>query len=188
MGTKIQISVLPRPKRALHQQYLPMAPSEEEPLQAPGRGLYPGEPENCRRSLRPFLRNLAFLGLLLVVFKVYRIEERAYQGRAFQTLVTLAFLALPVHYLSPYRFKKPLFRRGVDGRFVLGLRRLSRGDRARLCRSLDRHLLSADPLVGPRRVDRGNRGGLRSRTPGTPGLRPFPTASGLSWHRCSCSE
>ena len=69
----------------------------------------PGEPENCRRSLRPFLRNLAFLGLLLIVFKIYRIEERAYQGRAFQTLSTLAFLALPVHYLSPYRFKKPLF-------------------------------------------------------------------------------
>ena len=109
MGTKIQISVLPRPKRALHQQYLPEAPSEDGQLPGPSRGLYAGEPENCRRSLRPFLRNLAFLGLLLIVFKIYRIEERAYQGRAFQTLVTLAFLALPVHYLSPYRFKKPLF-------------------------------------------------------------------------------
>jgi hypothetical protein len=52
---------------------------------------------------------MAFLGLLLIVFKIYRIEERAYQGRAFQTLFTLAFLALPLHYLSPYRFKKPLF-------------------------------------------------------------------------------
>jgi alginate O-acetyltransferase complex protein AlgI len=109
MGTKIQISVLPRPKRALHQQYLPAASSEEAPLPGPSRGLYTGEPENCRRSLRPFLRNLAFLGLLLVVFKIYRIEERAYQGRAFQVLFTLAFLSLPVHYLSPYRFKKPLF-------------------------------------------------------------------------------
>src|SRR5262249_45358147 len=39
----------------------------------------------------------------------YRIEERAYQGRAFQTLATIAFLALPVHYLCPYRFKKALF-------------------------------------------------------------------------------
>ena len=68
MGTKIQISVLPRPKRALHQQYLAEAPLEEEPVQEPQRGLYPGEPLNCRRSLRPFLRNLAFLGLLLIVF------------------------------------------------------------------------------------------------------------------------
>jgi hypothetical protein len=109
MGTKIQISVLPRPKRALHQQYLPAASLEKEPIKGPRQGLYPGEPENCRRSLRPFLRNLAFLGLLLVVFKIYRIEERAYQGRAFQTLATLAFLALPVHYLCPYRFKKALF-------------------------------------------------------------------------------
>jgi alginate O-acetyltransferase complex protein AlgI len=109
MGTKIQISVLPRPKRAPHQQYLPETGLEEEPKAGPPGGLYPGEPENCRRSLRPFLRNLAFLGLLLIVFKVYRIEERAYQGRAFQTLSTLVFLALPLHYLSPYRFKKPLF-------------------------------------------------------------------------------
>ena len=109
MGTKIQISVLPRPKRALHQQYLPETGLEEEPKAGPPGGLYPGEPENCRRSLRPFLRNLAFLGLLLIVFKVYRIEERAYQGRTFQTLPTLVFLALPLHYLSPYPFKKPLF-------------------------------------------------------------------------------
>lgn len=109
MGSKIQISVPPRPKRALHEQYLPPGPHQEEPSPEPRPGLYVGEPENCRRSLRPFLRNLAFLGLLLIVFKIYRIEERAYQGRAFQTLVTLAFLALPAHYLCPYRFKKPLF-------------------------------------------------------------------------------
>src|ERR1017187_3616749 len=108
MGTKIQISVLPRPKRALHRQYLPAAPSDEEPAERRESGLYPGEPENCRRSLRPFLRNLLFLGLMLVVFKVFRIEERAYQGRTFQTLATLMFLALPVHYLAPFRFKKPL--------------------------------------------------------------------------------
>ena len=56
-------------------------PRRSTALGAP-RGLYRGEPENCRRSLRPFLRNLAFFGLLLIVFKIYRIEERAYQGRA----------------------------------------------------------------------------------------------------------
>jgi hypothetical protein len=55
------------------------------------------------------LRNFVFLGLLLVVFKVYRLEERAFQGRAFQTIATIAFLALPLHYLAPFRWKKPLF-------------------------------------------------------------------------------
>ena len=109
MGTKIPISVLPKPKRPLHLRYLPAPSVDEKPAQWPESGLYPGEPENCRRSLRPFLRNLAFLGLILVVFKVYRIEERAYQGRTFQTLATLMFLALPLHYLAPFRFKKPLF-------------------------------------------------------------------------------
>jgi hypothetical protein len=109
MGTKSQISVLPKPNRPPHQQYMPAASLAGEPVKGAQTGLYPGEPEACRRSLRPFLRNLAFLGLLLIVFKIYRIEERAYQGRAFQSLATLAFLALPVHYLAPFRFKKPLF-------------------------------------------------------------------------------
>ena len=72
-------------------------------------GLYEGEPETCRRSLRPFVRNFLYLALLLAVFKVYRIEERAFQGRAFQMLVTLALAALPVHYMAPFRWKKPLF-------------------------------------------------------------------------------
>ena len=109
MGTQSQIPLLPKPRRALHLQYLPAALLAEDTGQLSQPGLYPGEPENCRRSLRPFLRNLAFLGLLLIVFKVFRIEERAYQGRAFQTLATLAFLALPVHYLVPFRFKKACF-------------------------------------------------------------------------------
>ena len=170
-----------------HQQYLPAAlgPKTSQ-AGAAERGLYPGEPENCRRSLRPFLRNLAFLGLLLIVFKVYRIEERAYQGRAFQTLATLAFLALPVHYLGPYRFKKPLFLAiSMAGLFwVFGA--YARGDRARLRLGLDRRLLSADPVVVPRRDHRGDRRGLRDRTPGNGQRRSFPTASGRSWHRCSC--
>jgi D-alanyl-lipoteichoic acid acyltransferase DltB (MBOAT superfamily) len=55
------------------------------------------------------LGNLAHLALLLAVFKVYQIEERAYQGHAFQMLVSLALVALPVHYLVPFRWKKPLF-------------------------------------------------------------------------------
>ena len=53
---------------------------------------------------RQFLPILAHLGLLLAVFKVYRVE-----GRAFQMLVSIALAVLPVHYLLPYRWKKPLF-------------------------------------------------------------------------------
>jgi hypothetical protein len=109
MGSETQNSVTRKPKRALHQQYIPW------PKTAPGsrpllvEGLYPGEPETCRRSLLPFVRNLIYLALLLAVFRVYRIEERAFQGRAFQMAVTLALFALPIHYLAPFRFKKWLF-------------------------------------------------------------------------------
>lgn len=67
-------------------------------------GLFPGEPEACRRRLRPFLLTCTHLAILFAVFKVYRIE-----GRAFQMLVGMAAAALPVHYLTPYRWKKPLF-------------------------------------------------------------------------------
>jgi hypothetical protein len=107
MGSEIGAPVIPKPRRLLHRQYRPV--SEVPELEPTNIGLYPGEPEECRRSLWPFLRTFAHLLLLLAVFKVYRIEERAFQGRAFQTLVTLAALALPIHYLTPYRFKKPLF-------------------------------------------------------------------------------
>jgi hypothetical protein len=44
------------------------------------------------------------LGLLLAIFRRYQIE-----GRAFLALATLAFLALPFHYLAPFQWKKPLF-------------------------------------------------------------------------------
>jgi alginate O-acetyltransferase complex protein AlgI len=107
MGSEIGSPVIPKPRRALHRQYLPVSP-ELEP-RPESTGLYPGEPEECRRSVRPFLRTFVHLLLLFAVFKVYRIEERAFQGRAFQTIVALAILALPVHYLVPYRFKKSVF-------------------------------------------------------------------------------
>jgi hypothetical protein len=73
------------------------------------QGLYRGEPTTCRRTLWPFLRNLAFLSVLLALFNVYHIEERSFQPRAFQTLMTVAFIAMPVHYMAPFRWKKPLF-------------------------------------------------------------------------------
>jgi hypothetical protein len=90
-------TVAPRP--ALHQQYVPV-PRAPERL---GR-LYADEPENCRRHLLRFLGIWTHLALFLAVFRVYRIE-----GRAFQLLVTLALAALPVHYLLHYRWKKPFF-------------------------------------------------------------------------------
>jgi D-alanyl-lipoteichoic acid acyltransferase DltB (MBOAT superfamily) len=84
---------------APHRQYAPVPPPDTI-----WAGLYPGEPETCRRHARQFLPVLAQLGLLLAVFKVYRIE-----GRAFQMLVAIALAVLPLHYLLPYRLKKPLF-------------------------------------------------------------------------------
>jgi alginate O-acetyltransferase complex protein AlgI len=89
---------------APHRQYAPIPVA----AQAQGRGkhlaLYQGEPEACRRDLWQILPILAHLGLLLAVFKVFRVE-----GRAFQMLVTFALAALPVHYLLPYRWKKVCF-------------------------------------------------------------------------------
>ena len=111
------------PRTAPHRRYSP-APRRARPRRptaAPAGLLYAGEPETCRRDLRQFLPILAHLGLLLAVFKVYRVE-----GRAFQTLVALALAALPVHYLLPYRWKKPLLRGGLDRRAGLGLRRRRR--------------------------------------------------------------
>jgi alginate O-acetyltransferase complex protein AlgI len=67
-------------------------------------GLYAGEPETCRRRRLEFLSIMAQLGLLVAVFDAYRLETRS-----FRILVLLAMAALPVHYLAPYRWKKPLF-------------------------------------------------------------------------------
>jgi alginate O-acetyltransferase complex protein AlgI len=109
MGAETRSSVATKPRRALHQQYLPWPRKGQKHEAREDTGLYPGEPETCRRSLRPFVRNFLYLALLLAVFQVYRIEERPFQGRAFQMLVTLALAALPLHYLAPFRWKKPLF-------------------------------------------------------------------------------
>jgi alginate O-acetyltransferase complex protein AlgI len=93
-------------RRAPHHRYVPSVRAEPANLPETRRawGLYPGEPETCRRQLLPFVRTVVQLGLLLVIFKKYQIE-----GRAFLAVVTLAFWALPVHYLAPYAWKKPLF-------------------------------------------------------------------------------
>ena len=108
--------------------------AETEP-RSPGwaqkTGLYPGEPETCRRSLRLFVRNFVYLALLLAVFKVYRIEERAFQGRAFQMLVTLALAALPVALSRPLPLEEARLRGGLGRGLVLDLRHPGHRGRAR---------------------------------------------------------
>jgi D-alanyl-lipoteichoic acid acyltransferase DltB (MBOAT superfamily) len=102
-------------RRALHRQYLPdrTARPEAEPflsrIESAFPALHDGEPETCRRDLRLFALSLVQLALLFAVFRVYRIEDRPFQGRAFQTITLIAILALPVHYLAPFRWKKPVF-------------------------------------------------------------------------------
>ena len=95
-----------RSRQAPHHRYVPPAYREagNAPAGSGNWGLYTGEPETCRRRLVPFARSLLCLGLLCIVFRRYQIE-----GRAFFTLANLALFALPVHYLAPYRWKKPLF-------------------------------------------------------------------------------
>ena len=88
-----------RPARlAPHRRYFPIP--REHPRPSP----YEGEPETCRRDLRRFLPILAHLGVMVLVFVVYRLE-----GPAFQGIAAASFFALPVHYALPYRWKRPFF-------------------------------------------------------------------------------
>ncbi len=104
MGAEIKDPVTKR--LAPHRQYFPTETRTVGgvPGARPEWGLYPGEPDACRRQVFPFLRSMVQLGVLVLLFKRYQIE-----GRAFLALATLALGALPVHYLAPYRWKKPLF-------------------------------------------------------------------------------
>jgi D-alanyl-lipoteichoic acid acyltransferase DltB (MBOAT superfamily) len=52
--------------------------------------------------VRTFLRVWAHLGLLFAVARVYRVE-----GRAFQLLLALAAVVLPLHYALPLPWKQP---------------------------------------------------------------------------------
>ena len=102
-----EITRLVPPRAAPHRRFLPIieaGPALRPRVRVRLRALYEGEPEACRRSLTRFLPVAVHLGLMLAVFKVYHLE-----GRAFQGLVTLAMGALPIHYLLPYRLKKPAF-------------------------------------------------------------------------------
>jgi D-alanyl-lipoteichoic acid acyltransferase DltB (MBOAT superfamily) len=66
--------------------------------------LYVAEPETCRRSLRVFLGIFAHLSLLLLLIEVYKLE-----GRALRLVALTALVALPIHYLLPFRWKQPFF-------------------------------------------------------------------------------
>lgn len=78
------------------------------PIPRPGRAArpspYEGEPETCRRDLRRFVPIAAHLGVMVLVFHIYRLE-----GPAFQGIAAASFFALPVHYALPYRWKRPFF-------------------------------------------------------------------------------
>jgi alginate O-acetyltransferase complex protein AlgI len=89
--------------RAPHRRFLPAAtPTGPEPTAE--TGLYRGEPSACRRDWRKFVPALAPLALLVAVFRAYQLE-----GRAFLLLAEVALAAFPIHYLLPYRWKKPFF-------------------------------------------------------------------------------
>jgi len=97
----VRTPTIPRP-RVPHRRFVRVSTETAAPPRHPG--LYENEPNACRRSLRRFLPVLAQLGLLVAITKVYRLE-----GRALFLLMTVALAALPVHYLLPYRWKKPAF-------------------------------------------------------------------------------
>ena len=80
----------------------PAVPADPAPCAIPARSTA-ASPRPAVQLLQ-LLPILAHLGLLLAVFKVFRVE-----GRAFQMLVAFALAALPVHYMLPYRWKKPCF-------------------------------------------------------------------------------
>ena len=96
--------------QAPHRRYLPARRPEAEPRvggplpSGPRPGLYAGEPDACRRAWRHFGAIFAHLVALFVVALRFRVE-----GRGFQLLMGLTLAALPIHYLLPYRLKKPFF-------------------------------------------------------------------------------
>lgn len=113
MGLKVGNPV--KSATLLHRRFI--APGTEKDPQTPPRprGLYQGEPENCRRRLVPFLRNMLYLGLIFTVSRQYHTE-----GRAFQALFALAAMVLPIHYLAPHRWKRPIFlAASVAGLFLV---------------------------------------------------------------------
>lgn len=90
-----------KPERVPHRRYAPI-PSFRDP----GRlaEWYGDEPETCKRDWRRIWPILLHCGVLLAVFYSYHLE-----WPAFRKIAALCFAALPLHYLAPYRYKKPFF-------------------------------------------------------------------------------
>jgi alginate O-acetyltransferase complex protein AlgI len=108
--TRPPVAERPPARIAPHRRYFPIPTADDG-----RRGLYPDEPENCRRDLRAFLPIWGHLALMLAVMKVYRVE-----GRGLFLLTSIALAALPVHYLLAHRWKKPFFLAiSVVGLFVV---------------------------------------------------------------------
>lgn len=90
--------------RAPHRRFVEAVGPEHAPTRASRAGLFPGEPENCRRSLSSFVRIYGHMCVCYAVFEAFSLEGR---GLRLVTLCTLA--ALPVHYALPFRWKQPFF-------------------------------------------------------------------------------
>ena len=135
MGAETRSSVLTKAEAATAPAVLAGGPRTSSRARARRAASIPVSPKRAGAACGRSCATSCYLALLLAVFKVYRIEERAFQGRTFQMLVTLALLALPVHYLAPFRWKKPVFVAvSMAGLFwIFGAP--GRGDRARLRRA-----------------------------------------------------
>ena len=186
MGTKSQISVLPKPKRAPHQQYLPARSAAPEPGADAGpwslsRRARELPPQPAAVSAQPRVSGSPSARLQGLSHRGTRLP-----GASLPDSGNARLPGLPGALSGPFRFKKPLFLAiSMVGLFwVFGA--LLAGDRARLRRGLDRRLLSADKVVWPRRDRRRNRRGLHGRTAGNGKRGRFPTASGRSSRRSSC--
>lgn len=84
-----------------HRRFQAVEPSPTREL---GRtGLYAGEPETCRRNLREFAPIALHLGILIALFYVYRLENRAFLWTA-----SVAGAVLPFHYYAPFRWKRSI--------------------------------------------------------------------------------
>jgi hypothetical protein len=91
------------PPLAPHRRFQPTPREATEPPSPRPRGLYRGEPANCRRDWRQFAPIWLHAALIWGVAVAYR------QERGLSVILAVAAAALPVHYLLPYRWKRPFF-------------------------------------------------------------------------------
>ena len=101
---RLALTRIAAPPNVPHRHFLrPGSAADPAGATGPATGLYPGEPEHCRRSLRPLPAGDAPARPAGGRRQVYNL------GRGFQLLLAVAAVGLPVHYLLPFRWKKPSF-------------------------------------------------------------------------------